>query len=560
MKSQLPKGSLLAYAVIALMGALVLAPLLLIFYGSFRTASPLLPGEFTLDNYLLLPEIPWFWACLRNSVIIAALATALSFVFGVTLAFIIARTNTPLRGFFGTVAITALFVPHFGISVAWSSLMHPNSPLMELVKIVFPGIGGINMYSIWGIAWVLGLYYSVYFFLFTVGALQSMDPSLEEASLMCGASVGKTWIRITLPLIAPAILSAALLVFTLCVEAFTIPLILGWPGGVFTLSTKIFALMQFPPVNWNLAAVICTPLLAISVVSMYLFRKSTSRKKFTTVTGKISRLNVLDLGRARYLTLLFGVTYILLIVILPGISLALNSFMLIEWRFIDFPTLKNFSIIFSGMLGFWECLSNSLIVAFTAALFGILLSVIISLIIIRTKLPGRGVLDFLTLFPLSIPTSVMAVGIFWTFIRFPIYGTLWMLIIAYISRFLAYGLRPISSNLVQIHEELEESSRMSGGSWLQTIRHITVPLLKPGMFSGWLLLFATLFREMGIATIISTTDTTTLPVLMFQLFAGGFSVNTIYAMALIFVIILTVILLFFKYLFGVKLEQTFGGT
>lgn len=500
-------------------GFLIFTPLFMLFLGSFRSAPPGRPGNFTLQNYQVL-TLPWYGSTLLNTLSIACGGAAIATILGVPLGWLVSRTNVPLAKVWDRLAVTPIFISPFIGGTAWILLASPDIGIINNFTRQF-SLPTLNVYSYWGMIWVAGLFFSPYVFLFVSGALRSMDSSLEESARMCGTGVFGTAVRITLPLIAPAILSAMLLVFVLCAEQFSIPALLGWPVEIFVMSVRIFSFLAFPPVNYGAATVLCIGLLAITGTAMYAYRRVLAGRQFVTVTGKGFRPSTVNLGRWKFAALFFCVLYFLVAVAAPLSVIVITSFL--KWTG-DYSSLSfaNYENIFRYRL-FYLSYQNSLFIAFVGATAVMGMSAVISWIVHRTRTRGRGLLDYISIIPTAIPGMVLGVGILWAWISIPvaIYGTIWILIIACMTRFLSYGVRSTSSTLVQIHKDLEESSTMCGASWLRTFSKITLPLLKPGIVSGWLLLFIVFFRELEMVLLLWTSNTITLSVFLFDLWTEG---------------------------------------
>jgi len=510
--------------VVAIVTFLVLYPVGMLVYGSFRSAAPGAPGYFHLENYLSVFNSPWYLTVFSRTIAVGVVSTTIAVLLGLTSAWIIARTDTPFSGVLHYVAAAPIYTSAFLGAVAWILLASPEiGYLNSLAKYLFPFVEGpvFNIYSYWGMVWVMGGFYSPYVFLLVSGALKSMDPSLEEVSRLSGANILQTTLRITLPLVAPAILSAVLLVFVLSIAQFGIPMVLGWPVNYAVLTTKIFALLQFPPINYGLGTALSVILLAITFSIVYLNSRVIGRRQFITVTGKGFRPGIVSLGKWRYFTCALCVMYLGIVAVMPLLVVLVSSFCLYTGRILPL-TLENYVQLVRG-LEFPRAFRNSMLIALVGATMCILLATIISWVVNRTRLPGRKIIDYICTMQIAIPAVVLGVGMLWAWVIFPvgIYGTIWIMVIACISHFISYGVRSTSSSLVQIHQELEESSRICGASWLRTLKDITLPLLKPGMLSGWTLLFIVFFRELTIVLFLWTPSTITLPVLLYDQWSNG---------------------------------------
>ncbi len=320
----------------------------------------------------------------------------------------------------------------------------------------------INIYSLGGIIFVGALHDIPLVFLLVAGALRSMDPSLEEASLSSGASLWHTTTRVTLPLVLPAILSSALLVFVLAAEQFGVPAVLGSPAGIRVLTTAIIESQSVYPARTGLGAALCVTLLVIAMTGLWLQRKVTGGNFYTTVRGKSAQPRRIDLGNWRWIILAVCVIYALLAIVLPLATLFVSSIRTVwtaDFRWEQF-TLENYRWVLFDYPITRRAIMNSLFLGVVGATIGMIFCAVISFLILRTNLPGRRMLDYLSMLPLGFPGVVLAFGMLQAWITGPVilYGTIWILLIAYITRDLPLGVRATSSTLVQIHPELEESS------------------------------------------------------------------------------------------------------
>jgi iron(III) transport system permease protein len=371
---------------------------------------------------------------------------------------------------------------------------------------------------------VTGLFFAPLVYLFVVGSLRRMDPSLEDSARTTGAGLLRTTLTITLPLVAPGILSGAIIVFVTSASEFGVPFKLCAPYGWQTLTTQIFSKAVGDDANLYLGAAMSMALGLITVLLIWVQQRYIAPRSFTTVTGKGFRPNVVDLGPWKWAAFCFNLFFILIAVILPILCLLVVSLHPV-WQAEIIPadlTLHNYE----RTLFFWRPdhiaaatngIYNSFILAFAGATIAMVLSLVVTYMIHRTKGLGARVLGFLCIVPIGFPGIVLAMGVLVTYIRTPIYATLWIILLGYITRFFPYGQRNVSAVMLGISEDLDQSSRMAGASWLTTLRRITIPLLKPGIFAGWVLLFIIFLRELSISIILYTSGTETLSVGVYYL-------------------------------------------
>ncbi len=506
---------------------LVLYPLAILLIGSVRTDLPMRPGTFTLNNFVTLFADRANRAAILNTVVSSGLATVVAVVMGTGLAWITSRTATPLQRFFDNALVIPYYLSPFIGAIAWTLLANPRVGFLNTFFTDWLGFeeAPFNVYSLSGLVFVMALYYSPITFLFVAGALRSMDPSLEEASRVHGIGLFGTTMRITLPAIAPAILSSALLVFLNAAGQFGIPAVIGIPAHYDVITTRIWVGLGYFPPKYTEAAAFSVVLLAFSTIIVFIQNRLLARKSFATVTGKGFRPSLLQLGApARAVTLTICVAYFLLSLVLPYSVLAYTSFQPYlsfdfepsQWTFDQYVQLWNNSQTAHATF-------NSLILGIGGATLTIFFALVVSYVVVRTRVPGRHLLSYLATYPAGVPAVVFAVALLWgyIFLPLPIYGTIWMLLIAYIAHYIPFGVRAATSGLAQINPELEESSRVHGESWGGTIRKIVVPLLKPALTVGWILLFVEFIRSLSLSILLYTQDSVVMPVVVYELYETG---------------------------------------
>ncbi|MCC7107420.1 MAG: iron ABC transporter permease [Chloroflexi bacterium] len=485
---------------------LVMIPILTVVNETFRAEVDFGPSWYTLANFQFLVS-PRILSALSTTFIVAIGGTLLSGVLGIALALIIARTDTPFRGVLEFLVMVPFFLSPYIGALAWSFL---GSPQIGLLNGLWKGITGsqaplLSVYNYGGMIWVLGLFFTPYFYLFVLAPLRRMDTTLEEAARICGCKHLEIARKVTIPLVLPAILSAALLTFVSCAGEFGVPLALGSPYGMDTLSTQIYMLMNDSPPRFNSAAATGSVLLLLALILIYVQRRIIAPRDYTTVTGKATSARVLPLGRLKYVTLAFVLLYVLLAVILPMVTLFLLGFSRI-WRGSIDPNLftpDNFLWLASSPVA-TRGLLNSFILALVGATLAMVLGTLLAWIIFRSRAPGRGLLDFISTIPVGVAGIVMAVGILVAYLRTPLYGTwpLALLCVGYISRYLPTAQRTVSGTILALSHDLDESARTAGASWWTVMRRIIVPLLMPGIISGWMLMFVVFLREFPISILL----------------------------------------------------------
>lgn len=517
-------------AVAVLLAFLALYPTAMLFYGSFTTAPLGQGGELTLANYVTAYSDPETYRLLVDSFVFAAGSSVLSLALALVLAWITVRTNAPGRLIFELTAIVPNIFPPVLIAIAWTLLASPTVGLLNaLLKSAFGLEQGVfDIYSMTGLVFVEGLILTPLAFLIISAALRGMDPALEESARMLGSSELRIMRTISFPLVRPAILAAGMLNFVRALESFDTPAIIALPARIEVFTTKIYreALAAYPP-NYNLAATYGVSLLAIALVFVYLYRRYTSRvEAFATVTGKGYRPHLIDLGRWKGMASAVALAILAVMVLLPALMLFLISILpyyhVPTMETIQLATLKHYAYIFVNER-VYRALGNSVFLAVGGATVAMLLAALTGYITVKTKVRGRGLLEALTFLPWAFPSTALAIGLLWGYVNvpLPIYATIWILMIAYVTRFLPYGLRAVTSTIVQIHQELEEASRVCGGGFLITMRRIIFPLMRPGLVAGWILLATIFMREFSLSLFLYTPSSEPVGPLLYFLWLDG---------------------------------------
>jgi iron(III) transport system permease protein len=513
-----------------IIGFLSLYPTFFLFYGSLTDAPLGVPGNFTLQNYVRAYADPEAYPLLLNSFIFGIGASGLSVIFALTLAWITIRTNAPFRRLFELTAIIPNILPPILVSISWVMLLNPSNGLINAILVKVLGIdkGPFNIYSMPGLIFVEALILAPLAFLIIAAALKSMDPSLEESAKTLGSSEFGVATRITFPLIRPAILAAATLNFVRAVESFDTPAIIALPARIEVFTTKIWreALGSFPT-NHNLAAAYGVGILMIALLFVYLYRRFTSQvESFSTVTGKGFRPHQIDLGRWRYLASFVALLLLLLLVLLPFLMLLLVAIL----PYYHVPTWQTWqNLTFDHFRYIWvtprvhKAFMNSLFLALVGATVCMLLASLASYISVRTKLAGRGLLEGLVFIPWAFPGTALALGLLWAYVDFPIpiYATIWIILIAYVTRFLPYGLRAVTSTIIQVHKELEEASVVCGAGFVATFRRVLIPMMRPGVMAGWIILVTIFMREFSATLFLYSPGAEPLGPLLYFLYLDG---------------------------------------
>jgi iron(III) transport system permease protein len=505
-------------------------PLVMLLYGSFRSAPIGEPGAaYTIQNYIKAYLDKEFYRLFLNSLQFAAGTCVVTFAIGTYLAWVTERTNTPFKRLFTIMALIPFIIPGILSTIAWILLLSPKIGLINIVLKELLGLEAppFNIYSMWGMIWAESIHLYPLVFLLMSAAFRNMDTSLEEAALSAGSSTFTTFRRITLPLMRPAMFSVLLIVFIRAIEAFEVPALVGVPAKISVFTTKIFlAIHQFPS-DFGLAGAYAVTLLAISTAGVLLYGRITRREeRYATVTGKGYRPRAIDLGPWRYVTCASAFLIFFLAMILPVFVLVWSSFIpyygVPSKELLGKLTLGNYRYVLAYPLA-WTAFRNSFYLSVGSATLVMLLTSVIAWITVKSRLPGRALLDNVTFIPIAMPGIVLGVSLIWVYLTLPIpiYGTIWVLLLAYITKFMPYGIRAASASMIQINKELEEASLTSGGTWLQTFRKVILPLLMPGFVAGWIYISIISLRELSTSILLYSYDSTVLSIMAFDLWEGG---------------------------------------
>jgi iron(III) transport system permease protein len=522
-----------AAVLLAILAFLVIYPVLTLLLGALTDTNPVVDGldlrRLSIANFLVVLTNPNVAEALFNTLIVCGGGTLIAVAIGLCFSWIVVRTNTPFRGFIAAASILPLFAPPLVAGVAWSIL---GSPKTGLINTVFKWAGlnwHVDFYTLSGLVFVFGLYYAPYVYMFTASALRNMDPSLEEAAEISGASAFATLFSVTFPLIMPAIVSGMLLSFIVMLGIYGVPAVLGAPSNISVLTTYIFKLTNWSPPLYNTAAAVAIILMIVTGALVFLQQKVLSGRSFTTVAGKAFRPRSLDLGGWRWFTFALGLVYLLLVVILPLFALvvaAFRKFMFIRDLASLFDarqySLVHFNAIFDNPLTL-NSIYNAVEVGIITAAVGGVLAFAIGYTIHRTDVPGRRGIDLIATLPVAIPGLVIGVAYLWAWIGVPggLYGTIWILALAFIARFMPDTVKALSTSFLQIHRELEEAAWVCGKGMLGTIGTIVLPLARPGVVASMTLLFVLAIRELGSSLFLYTSNTMVMSVLLLDYYEGG---------------------------------------
>ena len=522
---------------VAALVILVVLPLLSLLFGSVRGEAGL-----NLENFAEVLTGRLYVTALKNSLMLGAWTSLFSTVIGLTLAWAVARTDVPAKPLLQLTATLSYLSPPFLTAIAFTYLFSPNAGLINVLMRDVAGLPWLtfNIFSMPGLVLVTVMHTFPFVYLLAASALQSVDASYEEAAQILGAGKLRTAFSITAPLVAPAVLSGASLGFVNAIALFGSQAIIGLPGRIVTLPTRIYALFDYPP-EYGLASALSLVFVLITIVALYLQRAFLARRSYVTLAGKGSRLALLRLGRWRFVLLGFGIVVFIVSILAPYSTLIAVSFSK-SWG-LDFwkgLTLANYKFVLFDYDVTRRAILNSLLLATLAATSAVLLGAVIGWIDLRTRIPGRRLLDYFALIPLGLPGIVVAVALiqFWLAMPVALYGTLAILLLAYVGRYIPLGARAANAALRQLDPSLEESAQILGASWLTTMREVTLPLIRPGLFAGWLLVFVPVIQELSASILLFSSSSITLAVAIYNLYETGY-IEPVAALAMVNMVIIS---------------------
>jgi iron(III) transport system permease protein len=507
---------------------LVAGPLLMLLFSSFRATGHTLPFEattFTFDNYVIVFTSGLTYRLLGNTLWYASGSLVLGLSLGATLGWLIERTNMPGRGLLLTLLMMSIAVPALVDTMAWIVLANPNNGLINLSlrnAFGFTGDGPFDIYSIPGMILVTGCSMVPSIYIMVSGLFARMDPALEEAAQMSGAGFLATARKVTLPLLRPGLLGAAIYFFVVGFETFEVPALLGMTQGIFVFTTMIYQATH--PItglpDFGLASGYAMVQLGLSAVLIYLYSRSTrDTARFSVIGGKAYRPRRVDLGRWRYVALVLVALYFCLTTLVPFLVLVWTSL----HAFLSVPSLDglktlslaNFQRI-PRMPGFADAVRTTVVVSGCTVVITLVLAGVSSWMSVRSVFKGSSVPERLSFLVVATPSIVMGLALtfIYLWVPLPIYGTGVILVIAFSTRFLPFSTRLLTAALLQIHRELEEAAQTSGASWRETTMRITVPLILPSLWRTAMWVIAHSVRETTLAIMLFSVSNATLGVML----------------------------------------------
>jgi len=483
---------------------------------------------FTLANFRTLFTDPVFVEPLLTTFIIAASVSLTCCLFAAPLGWLVARTDMPLRRTIRLLVTASFVTPPFLGAVAWELLAAPNSGLLNQLYRAVTGAGNdavlFDIYTLWGLIFVISCYTFPYVFVLVANALDRVPGDLEDASAMLGGSAWRTARRVTIPLALPALLAGTLVAFLQAMTLFGSPAILALPAGFHTMTTKIWTLFQFPP-KPELAAAASLPLLLLTVVLLRAQAAVLGRRSYVVVGGKTGAPRLIRLGLLRWPAVLLCFAVLCMPVFLPYGALLNAALSRLPSQLLTFDTitLHNIRFVFLELSATKLAMKNTFLLGVLAATCATLLAVVVAYLTARAAVPGHKTLGFLATAPIAIPGIVLGVGLFLAYTRGPVvlYGTLWILLLAYVTIELPAAYQQLQAAFRALAPELEEAGRVLGATRMRTLRDITAPLLGPSLVATWCFVFVAVVRELSAAVILFTSETKVLSVLIFDLKESG---------------------------------------
>ena len=507
---------------------LVLPPFFFILQTSLVVDRGLRAGSFTIQHFEnIIESLGDVKTLLANSMIFSVGSAAIALVYGTALAWLAERSDAPFRKLAYVSAYVSFAIPGIIKVVGWIMLLGPKAGMLNAAVVGLTGGPLLNIFSLSGMVLVESFLWIPIVFLLMATPFRSMDPSLEEAATTAGSSGWQVFRRVTLPLALPSLLAVLILTFIRSLEAFEIPALIGIPAGVEVLTTKIYLQIRGGLIpKYGEASAYSILLIGLVALGLYPYYRITSKTyKFTTISGKGFRPNRIALGGWRWLG---GCLMLILPLLqfLPVVAIAWSSFLpfaqVPSRRALSLLTWNNYITAFNDS-GVIRSVFNSLTVSVSAATVAIAITFFAAWLIVRASIKARWVLDQMAMLPLVFPGIVMGIAILkmYLVLPVPVYGTIWILVLAFIARYLPYGIRFSHSALLSLHKELEEGALASGASWFQMVRHVVVPLIMPALLAGWIYIFLITFKELGIALLLYSPGSQVVAVTIWELWDNG---------------------------------------
>ena len=535
--------------ILVVVAFLVIFEVIPLSYLLIRSLFP--KGSFSLDSFKRVYTYDLNWTALINTIVISGLTTLFGVILAFPLAFLVGRTDMYGKKFFRTLFVTTYMVPPYVGAMAWLRLLNPNAGVLNkfLMQVFNLSKAPFNIYTIGGIVWVLTCFYYPYAFITISRAMEKMDPSLEEASKISGASPIKTLMTITIPMMTPSIIAAGLLVFVASASAFGIPSIIGAPGQIYTVTTRIIDFVHIgSEEGLNDAMVLAVFLMAIANIVLYVTTFVIGKRQYITMSGKSTRPNIVELGKWRMpITVIISI-FSFFVVILPFVTVALTSFTVNMGKPIGLSnmSMSAWNKVFSRA-SILSSTKNSIIAGLAAAFFGIVISCIMAYLLQRTNVKGKRIPDFLITLGSGTPSVTIALALIISMsgkFKINIYNTLTIMIIAYMIKYMLMGMRTVVSAMSQVHPSLEEAAQISGANWLRMLKDVTLPLIGASIVAGFFLIFMPSFYELTMSTLLYSSNTKTIgyELYIYQTYHSQQVASALATAILLFVIIVNYLL------------------
>lgn len=502
-------------------------------------------GAINLENYRNVYGADVNWKALTNTVQLSLMVMIASVIITFPLAWLVGRTDMPGKKGFRTLLVSSYMIPPYVGAIAWVQLLNPS---VGYLNNIFKWLFGLeaapfDIYTFWGLAWVLTLFYSPFAFITISRAMEKMDPTLEEAARVSGASPVRTVLDVTLPLMAPSILAGGLLVFIAAGSCFGIPSIVGMPGNIEVMTTRIVTYIYMgDDAGVRDSTALAASLMFIANILLMGMTWMMGRKDYTTISGKSTRPNIVELGKWKWPAFCAVGIYGAIAVVIPLGSIVLTSFLKSMSKPIELANIGIepwIPVITSAQ--YMESVWNSVVYGVIAATIGTLLSLFVAYLAVKTSLKGRSIPDLLVVIGGSTPSIVIALALIITFsgnYGLNMYSTMWIIIVSYLVKYMTMSVRTIAAALSQVHISLEEAALNSGANWLRCCKDIIIPLIAPSVIAGWFLIFMPSFYELTMSLLLYGSDTKTIGVLLYELQTYADTQNASVLSVIILVIVL----------------------
>lgn len=497
----------------------VVFPMGVLLYDSFVQ-----DGAINFENYRNVYSQNVNWRALTNTIQLSLGVMVASVIITFPLAWLVGRTDMPGKKMYRTLLVSSYMIPPYVGAIAWVQLLNPS---VGYLNMIFKWMFGLetapfDIYTMWGLGWVLTLFYSPFAFITISRAMEKMDPTLEEAARVSGASPMRTVLDVTLPLMAPSILAGGLLVFIAAGSCFGIPAIVGMPGNIEVMTTRIVTYIYMGDVDgMRDATALAASLMFLANILLFGMTWMVGKKDYTTISGKSTRPNIVELGKWKWPAFLAVGAYSMISIIIPLGSIVLTSLIISLSRPINLDNLGFdawIPVITSSQ--YMEAIWNSVLYAVIAACVGTLLSVFVAYLAVKTKVKGRSLPDLLVVIGGSTPSIVISLALIIAFsgnYGLNLYSTMWILVVSYLVKYMTMSVRTIAASLSQVHVSLEEAALNSGASWLRCCKDIIMPLIAPSIIAGWFLIFMPSFYELTMSLLLYGSETKTIGVLLYEL-------------------------------------------